>query len=191
MIDDFIARWGYLAVGMGTFIEGETVLIAAGALARKGLLAVPLLLACAVTGSALWSQLWFRAGRGAGGLALRRWPRWQIRAEKFESFTARHDLIFLLGFRFVAGMGTICPALFGASGYSARRYVALDLFGAIAWASAFTGIGWCMAAGLSKVLGRNVQVPEVLTGALTVGGLFWLGTQVVGWLQRNRSRPAE
>jgi membrane protein DedA with SNARE-associated domain len=162
--------------------------MAAGALARKGVLGVPLLLVYAVAGSVLWSQLWFHTGRGAGSIALRRRPKWQARAEEFERFMGRNGLLFLLGFRFVAGMGTVCPALLGASGYPARRYLVLDVIGAIVWASAFTATGWGLAAGLSKILGRNTHIPELLTAAATVGVILWLGAKLATWLHRHRTR---
>ncbi|MDB4986854.1 MAG: hypothetical protein JWN04_2032, partial [Myxococcaceae bacterium] len=31
MLASLVLRWGYLAVGVGTMLEGETVLLAAGA----------------------------------------------------------------------------------------------------------------------------------------------------------------
>src|SRR4051812_47120073 len=148
MFEELIARWGYLAVGLGTFIEGETVLLAAGALARKGLLALPSLLVCAIAGSVTWSQLWFHTGRRLGRFAVDRRPTWQVRASQIERLTTRHGRLFVIAYRFVAGMGAVCPALLGASGYSPRRFAWLDSLGAGAWAAAFTGIGWGLAAGL-------------------------------------------
>lgn len=191
MLDELIARWGYLAVGIGTFIEGETVLMAAGALARKGLLGLPLLLACAIAGSIAWSQLWFHTGRRAGSFALERRPQWRARAAELDRFMAQHGRSFVIAFRFVAGMGTVCPALLGASGYPARRYLLLDAIGAVVWSVAFTAIGWGLSAGLSKLLGRSTHVAEALTAAVTLGVVLWLAAKLSAWSQRNRTRAVE
>jgi membrane protein DedA with SNARE-associated domain len=191
MLEEFIARWGYLAVGIGAFVEGETVLVAAGALARKGVLQLPLLLAWAIAGSIAWSQLWFHTGRRAGSFALERWPHWRARAAQLERVMGRHGPLFVVMFRFVAGMGTVCPALLGASGYPVRSYLVLDSIGAAIWSTTFTATGWGLAAGLSKLLGRNTHLPELLTAAVTVGVVLWLGAKLAAWMMRNRTREAE
>jgi membrane protein DedA with SNARE-associated domain len=150
MSDELIARWGYLAVAIGTFIEGEAVLIAAGALAQKQGLDLPLLVSFAAAGSIAWSQLWFHTGRRAARLAIGLRPSWQARRAPFERFLLRHGRLFVLGFRWVAGMGTVCPALLGASGYAWRSFVLLDSAGAALWAAVFVGVGWSVAAGFAS-----------------------------------------
>ena len=50
MIAALIAGYGYLAVFLGTLFEGETVLLAAGFAAHRGLLAWPLVVAVAFVG---------------------------------------------------------------------------------------------------------------------------------------------
>jgi membrane protein DedA with SNARE-associated domain len=46
MIETFVAQWGYLAVALSVFFEGEATLIAAGALAQRGLLSLPGVVLC-------------------------------------------------------------------------------------------------------------------------------------------------
>ena len=41
-LEELIVRWGYLAIGFGVFLEGESVVILGGALAHRGLLSLPL-----------------------------------------------------------------------------------------------------------------------------------------------------
>jgi len=38
MWEQLVSRWGYIAVALGTFVEGEGVLLSAGAVAHLGLL---------------------------------------------------------------------------------------------------------------------------------------------------------
>lgn len=150
MLAELMVRWGYLAVGIGTFVEGEAVLLAAGALAYKTGMTLPLLVLSAAAGSMAWSQLWFHAGRRAARLAISLRPSWQARRDDFERFMTRHGRLFVLGFRVVAGMGTVCPALLGASGYRWRSFALLDGVGAVLWAATFASVGWSVAAGFGS-----------------------------------------
>lgn len=191
MIEAFMARWGYLAVGLGTFIEGETVLLAAGALARNGVFSPFLALGSGIAGSCAWSQLWFHSGRRIGRHAIQRRPSWSARASEIERFMIHQGPPFVVAFRFVIGMGTVCPAVLGASGYPTQRFLLLDTLGAVLWATGFGGLGWGLAAGLGHALGRNTRIPELLTAAATTGALLWLGTKLAAYCLRHRTEVAE
>ena len=75
MLDTLVLRWGYLAVGVGTMLEGETVLLAAGAMAHKGLLALPWVMVSAFLGGVANDLMWFFVGRHAGRAFLNKRPR--------------------------------------------------------------------------------------------------------------------
>ena len=62
MIEELISRWGYLGFAVGTFFEGETVLVVGGALAHKGLMSLPGVALSAFMGSLLGDQFWFLIG---------------------------------------------------------------------------------------------------------------------------------
>jgi membrane protein DedA with SNARE-associated domain len=147
MTDTWLAHWGYLAVAVGTFIEGEATLLAAGALAQRKALLWPWVVACGCLGSVTWSQIWFRMGRTLGSALIERRPRWRTRAERAQRGMTRHAAWYLLMCRFIVGMGTASPAVFGAAGFSPRRFLVLDALGAIAWSAAISGAGWGASAG--------------------------------------------
>ena len=152
-VEDLVVHWGYLGVSIGTFIEGEAVLIAAGALARRGILSPVMVAACALAGSMAWSQLWFRIGRRAGSPALRVRPRWTARVQRCERGLQRNASLFVIGCRFIAGMSSVSPAVLGASGYPLRRFMPLDTAGAALWVCVFGGAGWGLGTMLRGLLG--------------------------------------
>ena len=61
-MESWIARLGYLAVALGTLIEGETALIAGGVAAQRGLLELPLVMLAGFAGALVSDQAWFRVG---------------------------------------------------------------------------------------------------------------------------------
>jgi membrane protein DedA with SNARE-associated domain len=143
-----VHRWGYLAIFIGTYLEGEAVLLSAGALCATGILTLPLVVVSAALGSFAWGQTWFRVGHISGRALIARRPSWQVRARVVERWLSRSGLSVLLLGRFIAGMGTLLPAMIGSSGYAWRRFSVLDAVGAVVWALAVTGAGCALGSGV-------------------------------------------
>jgi len=65
-IPGLIQSYGYLAVAVGTFLEGESVLLTAGAAAFHGYLWMPAIILIATLSGFLGDQISFYAGRKYG-----------------------------------------------------------------------------------------------------------------------------
>jgi len=50
-LEEIISNYGYAALLIGTFIEGETILVLAGFAAHRGYLDLPLVVTCAFIGT--------------------------------------------------------------------------------------------------------------------------------------------
>lgn len=174
MIESLIAKWGYLAVGIGTFLEGETVLIAGAAFSHRGLLSLPWVIVAAIVGSIAGDQLWFHVGQRFGERILRRNERWQRRAERVQGRLRRRGWIFVLGFRFIYGIRTVTPVFLGASGYPSTRFLLLNLVGGVVWAVSFGALGWALGASLEVLVARTVRIEEIVAATLAVGLALWL-----------------
>jgi membrane protein DedA with SNARE-associated domain len=171
MLDAIITRWGYPAIVVGTFLEGETILVLGGAMAHRGLLSLPGVMIAAFVGSVAGDQLWFLIGRRVGRATLEQRPKWRDRAARVEAWLARYGNAFVVGFRFIYGLRTVSPALLGASGYPQRRFSWLNVVGAALWATSFAGVGWGLGASLQGVLERTARWEEIgALGILLAGG---------------------
>jgi membrane protein DedA with SNARE-associated domain len=182
MVESLIARWGYLAIGVGTFFEGETILIAGGALAHRGLLSLPLVMLSAFVGSVCGDQLWFHLGMRFGRPWLDTRPAWKQRASKIEAWLHRYGSGFVVAFRFIYGIRTVTPAVLGATGYSSKRFTILNVIGAAAWAASFSAAGWALGASLKGVLRRAGHIEELLLGAAALVLVYWF---VRRWIERK------
>ncbi len=181
-IDVLLAHWGYLVVAVGTFLEGESVLLAGAALAHRGPLSLPLVILAAFFGSLAGDQVWFLVGRRYGRAFIATRPRLAARAVEVESWISRRGSVFVVDFRFLYGLRTVSPLVLGASGYPARRFLVLNAIGAALWSSSFGAIGFGMGAGLHAVLGRATTWIE----ALVVSTIVALG--LLGLVRRRRAR---
>jgi membrane protein DedA with SNARE-associated domain len=173
MLEALVIRWGYWAIGLGAFLEGESILVAAGALAHRGLLSLPLVMLSAFLGSVTGDQVWFQLGRRFGQGLLERRPKWKSRVGAVQHRLDRHGTIFVFGFRFIYGVRTITPALLGLSGYPATRFVLLNVAGAGVWVVVVASAGWALGAALAGLLQRAAHVEELLAAALISSFVVW------------------
>ena len=66
-LEELVANYGYLAIVIGTFLEGETILVLGGFAAHRGFLELPWVMLCAFLGSMAGDQTFFYIGRRNGG----------------------------------------------------------------------------------------------------------------------------
>jgi len=58
-LESIVDTYGYVAVLLGTFLEGETILVLGGFAAHRGYLALPWVIVAAFFGSLCGDQLFF------------------------------------------------------------------------------------------------------------------------------------
>ncbi|MBA1194440.1 DedA family protein [Enterobacterales bacterium AW_CKDN230030176-1A_HGKHYDSX7] len=175
MLQQFLQDFGYFALFLGTFFEGETILVLAGFLAFRGYMDINLVVLTAFFGSYAGDQLWYFLGRSRGRSLLARKPSWQAAGDRALEHIRRHPDIWVLSFRFVYGLRTVMPVAIGLSGYPPRRYLLLNGIGAAVWAIALGAAAYHFGAVLEGLLG-SVKKYElwVLGGLLLVGILLWI-----------------
>ncbi len=186
-MESIIRDYGYWAVLAGTFFEGETVLILAGFACHQGYLDLRYVIMMALLGSFAGDQLFFRFGRLQKNIWFIKGPVWEARSEKAKRLLEKHQILIILGSRFLYGMRMLLPYLIGMSRVRASRFVLLNFAGALAWASLVGGLGYLFGNIMVLIMG-NVKKYELMIMALVLG----LGLCV--WLigsRRRRSKPVK
>jgi membrane protein DedA with SNARE-associated domain len=153
-MESWIARLGYLAVTLGTALEGETVMIAAGVAAQRGLLQLPLVMLAGFAGAFFADQAWFRVGERMGKHVFERYPAAGAKAATATRALERWGALFVVGFRFVYGARTVSPLLLGAARYPRRRFVLLNGLAGALWAVVFGYLGFGGGAAVERALER-------------------------------------
>ncbi|MGD8926262.1 MAG: DedA family protein [Thioalkalispiraceae bacterium] len=173
-IETLISTYGYAAVGVGTFLEGETVLFLAGFAAHRGYLALPWVMVWAFLGTLFGDQFYFYLGRIKGKQALARRPAWQVKSEKVLSLLEHHQVWLILSFRFFYGFRTITPFMIGASNVSPYRFLVLNLVGAAIWTVVIALLGYLFGQTLQAMMG-DIHKYELLIFIVIIaaGVLIW------------------
>ena len=169
-----LSEYGYWVILIWTFLEGETIVIIAGALSKSVGLKPVLIALCAFCGSFLSDQVMFSLGKYKGEAVLSRFPRVAHNLDKAGRLFKKYDTALILGFRFVYGVRNVTPIMLGISGVSHRKFFFLNFIGAWVWALTFTYGGLMAGNAFQKVmdhLGHGIFY--FLLAVIAVAGLLW------------------
>ena len=188
----FLVRHGYsllfawvLAEEAGLPLPSAPVLLAAGALAGRRRMYLPVVVAVPLLAATMCDTFWYILGRRRGVGVLRFICRISLEPD---SCVRRTQLSFerrgawaLVIAKFVPGLSAMTAPLAGISGMRWRRFALLDALGALLWSSAYISAGFVFSTKLERVL--------ALLSFLGSGLLVLLLTALagyIGWKWQNR-----
>lgn len=171
-LQEFITTFGYAAIGIGTFFEGETILVLGSFAAHRGYLQLPLVILSAFIGTFFGDQLYFFIGRFKGKQALENWPYWKSKSERVFTLLENHQIWLILGFRFLYGLRTVTPFVLGASRIPVYRYLILNIFGASLWATVIGVLGYFFGNTMEILIGNIKKYEILIFAAVSLAGLL-------------------
>jgi membrane protein DedA with SNARE-associated domain/rhodanese-related sulfurtransferase len=162
-IIDFLVRHGYfllfawvLAEEAGLPLPSAPVLLAAGALAGRRLMFLPLAVTVPLLAATICDTFWYTLGRLRGVAVLRLICRISLEPDSCVrrtqiSFERRGAWALVIA-KFVPGLSAMMAPLAGISRMHWRRFVLLDALGALLWSSAYIATGFVFSSKLERVL---------------------------------------
>lgn len=170
-----IARLGYPALMIGLLLEGETILVIGAFMAHRGYFSLPavMLIALMITFSS--DQFFFWLGRIKGNEFLEKRPNWKPKVEKAEFLLHRNTTWLFLGFRFMYGLRTVMPFVFGMSKFDPKRFAILNFIGSVTWVLIFGMTGYVFGQ-IVEVIIADVERYELwlILGIGIIGSIVWL-----------------
>ncbi|HVS83242.1 MAG TPA: DedA family protein [Pyrinomonadaceae bacterium] len=136
----FLSKYGYFAILVAAFWEGEAVLITAGTLCGAGYLDWRLTILAAAIGGSAGDQIYFYAAHERAARAINKSKRLRRWYPKISKFVLRHSTIAVLLSRFAAGLRITIPLVCATAGMPAKKYSTLNLVSGFAWASFWVAI---------------------------------------------------
>lgn len=183
-----VQTYGYLAVALGSFLEGEALLLAGSLAASHGHLSLPVVWLIAVVASFLGNLPYFFAGRRFGTLAFQRYPALRLRKRRLDRLLRRHHLLIVPALRFLYGLRIVGLVTLGAGRMPVWRYMLLDLAGAVVWSACVCAAGYGAGGLFRRVLEAGATTGQLLVVAGVLGAtLLWLVRRRVVAARRERN----
>jgi len=149
---NFIQTWGYLAVLLGSMVEGESVILTASFLAAQGYMSISYIMIIAFLGTLFADQGLFFVGHYYGASFLERFPKFNKAASRAFALLQKWGTIYILVFRFIYGVRIISPLVIGASGIPIRRFVILNFIAAIIWTVISCMAGYLLGEAVEHII---------------------------------------
>jgi membrane protein DedA with SNARE-associated domain len=187
-LETIVTQFGYPALARGLLLEGETMLVLGAFMAHRGYLSLPLVILIGWLVSFASDQFFFWMGRIRGSQFLETRPAWKPHVEKAKSMLSRNTNLLFLGIRFMYGLRTILPFVIGMSKFDAKKFVPLNLIGALLWALTF-GLAGKLIGHLMAAIFEDVKEHEIIItiGIILVGIGVWLYSRYKNNLQANET----
>lgn len=190
----FVVQYGYALLFVWVLIEqgglpipATPLLLAAGALAGRGRMSLPLAVLAGTAGCLGADAFWYWLGQRRGAVVLNLLCRIALEPDscvrRTESRFSQWGSRTLLICKFVPGLNTAAPALAGMLRTPYPRFILFDLLGGLLWTSAYTLLGFIF----SRQLDRVARDAHLLGGGLLA--LFLTGViayVLYRWLDRER-----
>jgi membrane protein DedA with SNARE-associated domain len=174
-VEHLIETYGVLGVFVGTFFEGETVVILAAFAAHQGYLPLWHVGLAAFAGACLGDQMYFYLGRWQGRTFLARRPAWQGRVAKATRLLERFHVWIIPLIRYLYGLRSVLCFTIGMSRVSSATFAVLNAAGVAVWAVLTCLGGYYLGRAMQAVMDDAKKYELAVAGVIiTVGLAPWV-----------------
>jgi membrane protein DedA with SNARE-associated domain len=166
VLKDYLELHGYWVLFIGTFLEGEAILLLAGFLAFEGYLNVFGVISTAWAGSFVGDQFYFYLGRYKGRGLLKRFHSIARKFREALKLIEKYGNYVAFISRFTYGFRIVLPIILGITNLAPRTFLWINLFSALSWALVFTLAGYLFGKSASLVLDNVSNYEHYLVLAL-------------------------
>lgn len=145
-MEEFLQQYGYLALAVGTFVEGETAILVASSLVYSGLFSAPETVFFGFFGSFVSDWMYFLIGRLNGTWFVEQRPALKTKLEPARRFFETHRIQILLSYRFLYGLRAVLPIMIGLTGVRPLHFLGFSLVSGLLWSSLVGSAGYLAGA---------------------------------------------
>ena len=172
-----IEQYGYWAVFIGTFAEGEAVFVAAAALAAAGLLEPWKVIVVAAIGAFIGHLFFFAIGRWRGMQIINSFEFLRTHHPKANKVLDHYAHWSVFIFQYLYGTRIVAAIMFGCSSIEFWRFFLLQIVNCITWAFVVYMAGHFLGIAALEILERYgfIGLMVVIGAIVVIALLAWFG----------------
>ncbi|MBN1348113.1 DedA family protein [candidate division KSB1 bacterium] len=163
-----LQRFGYLAIGIGTFLEGETILIFASIFAVQGSLQLGWVIFAAALGAFVGDVGAYFLGFYNVDFLFKKSAVLRRFYPKAKSYFRRYGLISVLIARFLYGVRLPTGIFCGMTRLKIWRFLLVSFAGCALWAALWCGLGFSFGHSLSLLVEDIQRFQKYIFGGILV-----------------------
>ncbi len=148
-----ISRWGYVAVFLGTLLEGEVTMVVSGFLASQNLLDMRVVLALGAVGGFLGDQFFYLAGRISNRAKFLKRLNRNVRYRKARRIVRSYGNLIILFSRYLVGMRMALSFTLGMMEIPFGKFSLLNFISAVIWAPTVGYLGYALGSLALEIIG--------------------------------------
>ncbi len=167
---ELVTTYGYLAVFLGSLIEGDALLLVASFLAYLGKLNLPVVMLAAFLGTWLSDVIWFLLGRYSNSKFLERWQWLHTLSKHSITMVGKRPRLMAVTVRFMYGLRMVIPLSLGKTSMSTSSFMIYNALGVLIWVGVFSALGYFFASVTETLFGRmkhlDIILPIIIVGTM-------------------------
>lgn len=168
-----IQKYGYLAILLGAFVEGDISLALGSIFARQGLMNLWLVIAMALIGSICSQSFFYFLGRWRGLSVIQKFPRLQAGFPKAHSLVQRFGSTCILIAQFLYGMRLATCFALGTLKLKTVSFIFWLLLALSVWAAGVAAAGYTFGAMVHYLVSRlQIFLTVIIIGILALVLIF-------------------
>jgi membrane protein DedA with SNARE-associated domain len=170
-VDAYLAHYGYIAIVVGTFLEGETTVLIGGIFSKLRYMELNRVMIAAFTGTMLGDCTFFFLGKYLGRNLIEKYEFLRCRIPLANRIIKRYGNFILFLVRFFVGVRGIILLLLGCTDIKKRTFFLYSTLSALLWSVAVSLIGYVFGE-VVYIFANDVRkyelyiIPAVLAGVL-------------------------
>lgn len=175
LLRDYLQQHGYWLLFVGTFLEGEAILVMAGFLAFQGYLDLRAVIMTAFAGSFLGDQFYFYLGYYKGKALLRRFRTLAKKLREALRLIEKYGKFVAFISRYTYGFRIILPIILGVTSIPPATFLWINFLSALSWALVISMAGYLFGKSASLFLEDvGAYEPYLMMGIMGLIMVAWL-----------------
>jgi membrane protein DedA with SNARE-associated domain len=142
LVDDYLAQYGYIAIVVGTFFEGETTVLLGGIFSKLQYMELHRVMLWAFMGTILGDYTFFFLGKSLGRNVIDKFDFLRSKIPLANKIILRYGNFILFLVRFFVGVRGIILLLLGCTDIKKRTFFLYSTLSALLWSVAVSLIGF-------------------------------------------------
>jgi membrane protein DedA with SNARE-associated domain len=141
-VEAYIAKYGYIGIFIGTFLEGETTVLLGGIFSKLGYMSVWVVMLYAFAGTFAGDCTFFAIGRFFGKNIVERFAFIRSKVPLANNVIRKNGNFIIFSIRFLVGIRAVILILLGCTNLKMGKFLTFSVLNSIAWSILISIIGF-------------------------------------------------